>query len=139
MNIPSSVLALPNLAVEQVVVRDSVLLIDVRSIAESAVCPCCQQVSEHIRSRHVRSPRDLPIGEYVVRLAIHARRFACRNPSCPRRTFVERFPDLVPLYAQRTLRFTRGLEDIGFALGGRAGARLCGWFGRGGSRGLGGG
>ncbi len=124
MNIPSSVLDLADLTVEQVIVADSVLLINVRSNAASAVCPNCHQVSGHVHSSHVRSPRDLPVGEHVVRLVIHARRFACQNPDCPRRTFVERFPNLVPLYAQRTLRFTRTLEDLGFALGGRAGARL---------------
>jgi len=124
MNISSSILALPDLTVEQVIVRNNVLVIDVLSTTDSAACPSCHQPSERIHSRYTRSPRDLPIGEYVVRLTIHARRFSCPNPNCPRRTFVERFPDLVPLYAQRTLRFTRNLEDLGFALGGRAGSRL---------------
>ena len=124
LNLPSSILALADLAVEQMIVADGILLINVRGSATSAVCPSCHQVSSHIHSTHIRSPRDLPVGQCVVRLVIHARRFACRNPNCPRRTFVERFPDLVPLYAQRTLRFTRSLEDLGFALGGRAGARL---------------
>lgn len=106
------------------IVRNSVLVIDVLSTTDSAACPSCHQSSDRIHSRYIRSPRDLPIGEYVVRLTIHARRFSCPNPNCSRRTFVERFPDLLPLYAQRTLRFTRSLEDLGFALGGRAGSRL---------------
>src|SRR5438034_5993401 len=88
------------LTVEHVSVTAKSVMFDVRSIAHSVPCPDCHEISDRVHSRYTRSPRDLPLGEYAVRLAIHARRFQCRNPHCSRRTFVERLPDVVPLYAQ---------------------------------------
>jgi transposase len=121
---PQFVFTLPGLVFERVTVSDTLLTIDVRSSTASAACPDCQTRSDRVHSRHIRSLRDLPIGEYAVRLALHTRRFRCRNPDCRRRTFVERLPDIAPLYAQRTVRLTQSLIELGFALGGRAGSRL---------------
>ncbi|MEM8535495.1 MAG: hypothetical protein AAGF95_31990 [Chloroflexota bacterium] len=67
----------------------------------------------------------MPIAEQAVRLRLQVRRFFCDKPACPRRTFAEPLPDLVPAHAQRTVRLTRTLETIGFALGSAAGARLA--------------
>ena len=47
------------------------------------------------------------------------------NPACLRKTFAEQFPEIAPAYARRTLRQGKSLGEIGFALGGRAGARLA--------------
>jgi len=58
----------------------------------------------------------------VVRL--HARRFWCDNPDCPRVIFTERVPVLTTPYGRRTTRLTTVLAQIGFALGGEGGARL---------------
>jgi hypothetical protein len=57
---------------------------------------------------------------------LHVRRFFCDQPSCPKRTFAEPLPDLVPFRAQRTLRLTRSLTVLAFARGGEAGARISG-------------
>ena len=50
------------------------------------------------------------------------RRFYCRNPSCPRRTFAEPLPDLVRPRARRTRRLSQAQSRIGVALGGEGGA-----------------
>jgi transposase len=54
------------------------------------------------------------------------KRFRCLNVECPKITFVERLPDLLPFHAQRTNRLTVVLRELGFALGGEAGARITG-------------
>jgi transposase len=53
------------------------------------------------------------------------RKFVGRNPTCPRRIFTERVPELVAPYARKTHRLIAALQAIGVALGGQAGARLA--------------
>jgi transposase len=48
-----------------------------------------------------------------------------RHAACPRRIFAERLPATAARYARRTTRAAAALELLGFALGGRAGARLA--------------
>jgi transposase len=58
-----------------------------------------------------------------VRLILSVRRFRCRNTGCPVKVFCERVPAVVACSAQRTVRLTQTLNDVGFALGGKAGSR----------------
>jgi transposase len=62
------------------------------------------------------------------------RRFRCRTPACARRIFAERFPGLGAAFARRTLVQRSALADLGFELGGSAGARLARKQGLAGSR-----
>jgi len=101
------------------------VIIDARAVQPAVACPDCLQPSSRIHSRYIRTPRDLPRSEHHVRLRLLVRRFFCSSPECPRRTFAERLPDLLPLRAQRTSRFTHALQPLGFALGGRAAARTA--------------
>jgi transposase len=87
-------------------------------------CPDCQQPSSSIHSRYIRQPQDLPCTQYGVRLELQVHRFRCCNQACPRRTFVERLPELVPFYARRTQRLTARLRAISFEAGAEAGARI---------------
>jgi transposase len=87
-------------------------------------CPDCQQPSSSIHSRYIRQPQDLPCTQYGVRLELQVHRFRCYNQACPRCTFVERLPELVPFYARRTQRLTARLRAISFEAGAEAGARI---------------
>jgi transposase len=51
------------------------------------------------------------------------RRFVCSDATCPRKIFTERLPQVAAPYARRTTRLQELLLDMGFALGGEAGAR----------------
>jgi transposase len=64
-------------------------------------------------------------GTRPVRIQLTVRKFICRNPSCLRRIFTERVPELVAVYARKTCRLVAALQAIGMALGGQAGARLA--------------
>lgn len=72
-----------------------------------------------------RKPRDVPVSTQQVRLLLHLRRFFCDAPACLQQTFAARLPELLPVRAQRTVRLTRSLSVLGFALGSRAGARTA--------------
>jgi hypothetical protein len=60
-----------------------------------------------------------------VTLELEVRRFCCDQAVWGRRTFGERFPPLVGERQRQTVRLQQALEQIGYALGGEAGARLA--------------
>ncbi len=60
-----------------------------------------------------------------MRLILCVRKFFCRTPSCVRRIFTERLPEVVAPYSRTTERLTVLLRAVAFALGGEAGARLA--------------
>jgi len=57
-------------------------------------------------------------------LDLHVRRFFCDCSACPRQIFTERLPGVVAPHARRTERLAAWVCAVGFALGGKAGARL---------------
>jgi hypothetical protein len=58
-----------------------------------------------------------------VRLRLRVRKFFCPNSECNQRIFCEQLPEVVGRYAHRTNRLNEVLSSIGFALGGRPGAK----------------
>ena len=118
------------IAVERVLEsEENTLVIVAVALAQTAMCPDCAAPSQHIHSYYLRSPQDLPISGYRVRLHLRVRRFRCRNQNCRRKTFAERLPEVVPLHAQRTTRLTATLTLFAVALSGQAGARLLNQIG----------
>jgi transposase len=80
-------------------------------------------MSRHVHSHYERHPLDLPSSGKSVRLVLKVRRFRCRNSACRVKVFCERIPAVVVPSAQRTVRLTETLNDVGFVLGGKAGSR----------------
>ena len=95
----------------------------VRAPRRYARCPLCQRRSRRIHSHYARTLADLPCSGDRVTLHLRVRRFVCRVPSCRRKIFAERLPDLVAPFAQRTTRLADHLLRAAFDLGGEAGAR----------------
>jgi transposase len=91
----------------------------------SAPCPRCDQPSPRVHSRYWRSLADLPWQGVRVRLHLQSRKFFCSNGECPQTIFTERLPTVVQPYARRTLRLDQALRQLGWALGGEAGARVA--------------
>jgi transposase len=116
---------IPGFAIDTVRKVDMTLVVEAHSAEAQASCPTCQQPSLRVHSRYCRTPRDLPVSEHPIGLLLHVRRLFCDNPACPRRTFAERLPNLLPVRAQRTIRLTHTLQIVANALGGKAGARLA--------------
>jgi transposase len=121
---PPLIFSLPGCEMTAVSQNDHVLTITAHTTAPTATCPRCGLSSRRIHSYYTRRPRDLPLWESAVRLVLRVRRFRCLNATCTVKTFAERLLELVRPAAQRTVRLTRALQQLGRALGGEAGARL---------------
>src|SRR5215210_2578161 len=87
-------------------------------------CPGCGRGSARVHSGYARTVSDLPWHGISVELEVRARRFFCDEPSCERRIFCERLPE-VAARARKTDRLEEALLAIVLGLGGRAGARLA--------------
>ena len=122
------------LQIDEVAVTEDGVDVLATTVHARAPCPRCATPSSTVHSRYTRTIADLPWGAARVVLHLSPRRFRCRNPICRRRIFCERVPLLSRVYGRQThcLRDTR--EGIGFALGGRPGARLTNRLHLGGSR-----
>ena len=125
MSLPQVSFRLPGFAIDSVKAAPPLLIVEAHPTPVAADCPRCASPSTRVHSTYTRHPRDLPVSEQPVRLLLHMRRFFCDVATCPQRTFAERLPDLLPVRAQRTARLTRSLTVLGFALGGRPGARTA--------------
>jgi hypothetical protein len=62
---------------------------------------------------------------HLVEVVLRVRRFFCDIPGCPAESFAEPVPGLMTSGARRTGLLKVILEAIGWALAGRAGARLA--------------
>ena len=94
------------------------LRITVCTISTESCCPVCASASSSVHSYHLRQLKDLPVGEQAVLLGIRTKRFRCRNPDCPKTTFVEEIPGILVKYARRTPRLSIVLWHIGQVVGG---------------------
>ena len=101
------------------------VVLQLTTTAPAAGCPRCAVPSSSVHSRYQRRLTDLPWGTHPVRLQLTVRKWLCRNPTCTRRIFTERVPELVAAYAHKTQRLITALQAVGVALGGQAGARLA--------------
>jgi len=98
---------------------------------QHALCPCCDQPSEHRHSHYCRTIADLACSGQQVTLFLSVRKFFCDHTLCSRRIFAERFPGLVRSYARMTERLVEAVQSIGAVVGGKPGARLSGCVQRG--------
>jgi transposase len=114
-----------NLHLESIVASDKTITVIVTTTQPQAACPQCHHRSNRLHSRYVRTVADLPWQGVVVRLQLRTRRFFCQHPTCSQAIFCERLPAVVAAHARRTVRLSAALEVLGFALGGKAGARVA--------------
>jgi transposase len=110
--------------IQDLTVDGSTVICHAVSTARGAACPCCRQWSTQVQSRYTRWARDVPWRQAPVRLAIQVRRFVCRTPTCPRRIFAERLPQLPP-YARCTAAFTTWVTRMGWAHSAETAAALA--------------
>jgi len=123
--VPACLPVPPSLHVEALLLGDDGLTILTAAAGETTRCPLCDQRSDRVDSRYVRTLADLPSADVPVRVRVHVRKFFCDNPACPRRIFAERLAGVAAAFARRTDRHAHALTAIAVALGGEAGARLA--------------
>jgi transposase len=113
------------LQLEYLVASDVLVTLVARTCQPKVACPGCGRSATRIQSRYTRMLADLPWHGIPVRLQLRLRRFFCDQPDCATAIFTERLPALVEHYSRRTCRQAQTLDQIGYALGGEAGARLA--------------
>ena len=113
------------LDLEEVVIDEGGITVIVTSRRSGVACPASGRVSTAIHSRYARTVADLPWGTASVVLSVRPRRFRCRRQACPRRIFCEWLPDMVVASGRATHGLRVARQCVGFALGGRPGARLA--------------
>src|SRR5262245_754129 len=111
------------LKLEKIVQMSGAITLFVGSVQAVVNCPSCQTVTSKVHSRYERAATDLPWEAIPVRLRLRVRKFFCPNSECNQRIFCEQLPEVVGRYAHRTNRLNEVLSSIGFALGGRPGAK----------------
>jgi transposase len=127
---PTLLLDLPSsMRLERIEIAEQALVLSLSLDTPEAACPLCQQTASRVHSHYVRMLQDQPCVGKTLRLLVQVRRFFCENPECTRKIFAERLPDLTSVYARRTTRATSALSEIGFALGGKAGAAMSAFIG----------
>lgn len=114
---------LSDLIIEQVSMANDIT-VTVHAASPTASCPCCGTICKRVQSRYSRTLRDLPASGRSVHLIVRVRRFFCQESTCIRKIFAERFPSLMLPRVKFTLRLQETLREMGFVLGGEAGARL---------------
>jgi transposase len=112
------------LELERLIIQPYGVSLFVRTTMSRANCPVCGHRSIRVHSRYTRTVADLPWHGVPVTLHVRVRRFFCNDSSCERVIFAERLEE-VAAYARKTDRLQEALSLIGFALGGRAGARVA--------------
>ena len=90
---------------------------------KESICPLCKVTSKHIHSCNIRKVADLPWANFPVTIVVKAHKFFCKEDTCERNIFSQRFDGLAP-YARRTDRQREKLISIGMAAGGNVGAKL---------------
>jgi transposase len=127
---PTLLLGLPSsMRLERNEIAEQALVLSLSLNTPKATCPLCQQAASRVHSHYIRTLQDMPCVGKTLRLLVQVRRFFCENPACIRKIFVERLPDLTSVYARRTTRAPSALSEVGFVLGGKAGAAMSAFLG----------
>jgi len=113
-----------NLVVKHIKIDNEIMTVEINSAQTTANCPDCAWQSGRVHSRYKRTIADLAWADKQIELHWQARRFFCDAAKCKRKTFVERRPTMVKLYARRTNRLAQKQRKIGWLIGGTVASRL---------------
>jgi transposase len=105
---------------------DRLRLVTIASTAREAACPSCGVLSARVHQRREQRLADVPVAGPVEVMLIR-RRFACAEPLCGKRTFVE-VTDEVPLRARVSTRLRAVVLEAVVAAG-RVVAEVAGTHG----------
>src|SRR5437870_13194476 len=114
---------------EYFVSEPKTITVVIKTIQSLPGCPKCNMPSSSLHTNYQRSPADLPWHGVAIKLQLHSRRFRCLNQLCSQKVFCERLPNVVAVYARKTVRLNQVLTLLAFALGGEAGSRTASGLG----------
>ena len=114
------------LALDRLVVSSEGITVVATARRLTVPWPMCGKVARRVHSHYTRTLADLPCMECTsasLPTCAASSVITCDRRGCRRRGFNKRLPDSAASYARRTGRAALALEAIGFAVGGRPGAR----------------
>jgi len=122
----SPFLPLPEgLVIGQIEISEAQLIVEVISTEPFACCPGCGKPSDHIHCQYQRTVHDVPCGGRRVVLRLSVRKFFCRVPTCSRKVFAERLPELVHPWARVSNRLLSELKALGLSASAEVNERLA--------------
>ncbi|MCO5245747.1 MAG: transposase family protein [Anaerolineae bacterium] len=86
--------------------------VEARTACSTAICPRCEQETEHVDSLHGRTIPDLPWSGCPVTINLRVRRFFCDNANCKRLVFCERLAPHIAFYDKHTERQRKLLQML---------------------------
>ena len=113
------------LRLTDIATSDAGISLELTTTRVAVTCPSCSVESDHVHSLYQRTVADLPWPGVPLTLHLHVRRFLCRHPACPRRSFSEPLPELVAPSARRSLRLANEQRQLGLQVGGVVAARIA--------------
>src|SRR3974390_3185792 len=120
---------LAGLRVHRVEDRGDAVVICASSRAGQACCPRCGSASSRVHGGYTPMLADGAAGGRPVLIALRARRFRCREPSCAVVTFAEQADGVSARYRRRSVPLLAMLAGFGLEAAGRPAARLAGTLG----------
>lgn len=109
----------------QVELTPTQLTVEVISTQACTCCPGCGNSSDAVHCQYQRTVHDVPCGGRKVVLRLKVRKFFCRTPTCPRKVFTERLPELVRPWARVSNRLLEEVKAIGLAASAEVSERLA--------------
>jgi len=117
-------LQLPGITIQEVLIKDSSVMILAQIKAKYGICPLCGEKSKSIHSTYSRILEDLSISAKVVNIKLNVRKFYCPNPHCTRKIFSQQLLPVVGRYARRTNRPNEQLTQMSLEIS----AQKSSWF-----------
>ena len=115
----------PGVTITKYSVLNDTLYLLLTSTSSLAHCPVCKTPSAAQHSSYYRGFRDVPCGDYPLRIRLRTRRFFCRQEACARRIFTERFPFFLLPRARMTERFRKAMLALSATTAHEAAQRLA--------------
>jgi transposase len=109
--------------VEGVTDEGEVIRVSARTRDDPVPCPVCGQPAGRMHDFHGRVVTDVPVDGRRVVASVRVRRLVCPVPGCPRQTFREQVPGVVPALPASHQPPADQLGSVVKELAGRAGAR----------------
>jgi transposase len=96
--------------VDVVRVGDQIVQVVIETVARQGICPGCGAESTRVKDRPLARMRDLPVADQHVALWRRKRRLLCREPSCPRTSFMQATVEIPPR-SRLTARLRKRLAE----------------------------
>ena len=123
---PDKIIILPGFLIDFIEkLDDETIVIQAHSQSTKARCPSCSVESVHTHGSYLRKPQTLPILGIQTILHLKVRRFVCKHPHCPRKTFAESIDQVVPRFGRRSTRLNEFLSGLAFETSAESAARIC--------------